>query len=199
MAQGLQVFDAEGNSFSNDFSGIINIVPVSENYYSGSSCGGDMSENYIFTWYSGGEITINSKTETWERAVYSDKRTLAIIRFDGLNAMCRLEYVGENLSWVNAVTGNVFCEDGDGVIIRFLDEMERSTDWKERLYAEYWQAKIRLKKLKPYINKRIDGLSTEKEPIEILLMQENYMQGYLRCLEANARYNACVCIPFHQA
>lgn len=117
------------------------------------------------------------------------ERTLAIIRFDGLNAMCRLEYVGENLSWVNAVTGNVFCEDGDGVIIRLLDEMERSTDWKERLYAEYWQAKIRLKKLKPYINKRIDGLSTEKEPIEILLMQENYMQGYLRCLEVRARYN----------
>lgn len=117
------------------------------------------------------------------------ERTLAIIRFDGLDAMCRLEYAGENLSWVNAVTGNVFCEDGEGVIIRFLDEMERSTDWKERLYAEYWQAKIRLKKLKPYINKRIDGLSTEKEPIEILLMQENYMQGYLRCLEANARYN----------
>ena len=117
------------------------------------------------------------------------ERTLAIIRFDGLNAMCRLEYVGENLSLVNAVTGNVFCEDGDGIIIRFLDEMERSTDWKERLYAEYWQTKIRLKKLKPYINKRIDGLSTEKEPIEILLMQENYMQGYLRCLEANARYN----------
>ena len=117
------------------------------------------------------------------------ERTLAIIRFDGLNAMCRLEYVGENLSWVNAVTGNVFCEDGDGVIIRFLDEMERSTDWKERLYAEYWQAKIRLKKLKPYINKRIDGFSTEKEPIEILLMQGNYMQGYLRFLEANARYN----------
>ena len=117
------------------------------------------------------------------------ERTLAIIRFDGLNAMCRLEYVGENLSWVNAVTGDALCEAGEGVIIRFLDEMERSTDQKERLYAEYWQTKIRLKKLKPYINKRIDGLSTEKEPIEILLMQENYMQGYLRCLEANARYN----------
>lgn len=117
------------------------------------------------------------------------EKTLAIICFDGLNAMCRLEYVGENLSWVNAVIGNVFCEDGEGVIIRFLDEMERSTDWKERLYAEYWQAKIRLKKLKPYINKRIDGLSTEKEPIEILMMQENYMQGYLRCLEVRARYN----------
>lgn len=117
------------------------------------------------------------------------ERTLAIIRFDGLNAMCRLEYVGENLSWVNAVTGNVFCEDGDGVIIRFLDDMERSTDWEERLYAEYWQTKIRLKKLKLYINKRIDGLSTEKEPIEILLMQENYMQGYLRCIEVRAKYN----------
>ena len=117
------------------------------------------------------------------------ERTLAIIRFDGLDAMCRLEYVGENLSWVNAVTGNVFCKDGEGAIIRFLDEMERSTDWKERLYAEYWQAKIRLKKLKPYINKRVDGFSTAKEPIEILLMQENYMQGYLRCLEVRARYN----------
>lgn len=117
------------------------------------------------------------------------ERTLAIIRFDGLDAMCRLEYVGENLSWVNAVTGNVFCEDGDGVIIRFLDEMERSTDWKERLYAEYWQAKIRLKKLKAYINKCADGFSKAKEPIEIFLMQENYMQGYLRCLEVRARYN----------
>lgn len=118
------------------------------------------------------------------------ERTLAIIRFDGLDAMCRLEYVGENLSWANAVTGNVFCEDGEGVIIRFLDEMEHSTDWKERLYAEYWQAKIRLKKLKAYINNRIDGRSTgEKEPIEILLMQENYMHGYLKCLEVSARYN----------
>lgn len=28
------------------------------------------------------------------------ERTLAIIRFDGLDAMCRLEYVDENLSWV---------------------------------------------------------------------------------------------------
>lgn len=117
------------------------------------------------------------------------ERTLAIIRFDGLDAMCRLEYVGENLSWVNAVTGDAFCEAGEGVIIRFLDEMECSTDWKERLYAEYWQTKIRLKKLKPYINKRIDGLSTAKEPIEILLMQENYMQGYLRCIEVRAKYN----------
>ena len=94
---------------------------------------------------------------------------LAIIRFEDLDAMCRMERVGENLAWVNEMTG--------------------STDWKERLYAEYWQTKIRLKKLKPYINKRIDGLSTEKEPIEILLMQENYMQGYLRCLEVCARYN----------
>ena len=114
---------------------------------------------------------------------------LAIIRFEDLDAMCRMERVGENLAWVNEMTGDVFCEYGEGVIVRFLDEMERSTDWKERLYAEYWQTKIRLKKLKPYINKRIDGLSTEKEPIEILLMQENYMQGYLRCLEVCARYN----------
>lgn len=104
--------------------------------------------------------------------------------------MCRMERVGENLAWVNEVTGDVFCEDGEGVIVRFMDEMEHSTDWKERLYAEYWQTKIRLKKLKAYINNRIDGRSTEeKEPIEILLMQENYMHGYLKCLEVSARYN----------
>lgn len=96
---------------------------------------------------------------------------LAIIRFEDLDAMCRMERV---------------CE---GVIVRFLDEMEHSTDWKERLCAEYWQTKIRLKKLKAYINKRIDGLSSGKEPIEILLMQENYMQGYLKCLEVRARYS----------
>ena len=117
------------------------------------------------------------------------ERTLAIIRFDGLDAMCRRERVDENLSWVNEMTGDVFCEDGEGVIVRFMDEMEHSTDWEERLRAEYWQTKIRLKKLKAYINKRIDGLSTEKEHIEILLMQENYMQGYLKCLEVRARYS----------
>lgn len=114
---------------------------------------------------------------------------LAIIRFEDLDAMCRMERVGENLSWVNEMTGDVFCEDGEGVIVRFMGEMEHSTDWKERLRAEYWQTKIRLKKLKTYINKRIDGLSSGKEPIEILLMQENYMQGYLRCLEIRARYS----------
>ena len=115
---------------------------------------------------------------------------LAIIRFEDLDAMCRMERVGENLSWVNEMTGDVFCEDGEGVIVRFMGEMEHSTDWEERLRAEYWQTKIRLKKLKAYINKRIDGLSTEeKEPIEILLMQENYMHGYLKCLEVSARYN----------
>ena len=117
------------------------------------------------------------------------ERTLAIIRFEDLDAMCRMERVGENLAWVNEMTGDVFCEDGEGVIVRFMDEMEHSTNWEERLCAEYWQTKIRLKKLKAYINKRIDGLSTEKEPIEILLMQENYMQGYLKCLEVSARYN----------
>ncbi len=117
------------------------------------------------------------------------ERTLAIIRFDELDAMCRMERVGENLSWANEMTGDVFCEDGEGVIVRFMDEMEHSTDWEERLRAEYWQTKIRLKKLKAYINKRIDGLSTEKEHIEILLMQENYMQGYLKCLEVRARYS----------
>lgn len=78
-------------------------------------------------------------------------------------------------------------EEGELAIIRFedLDAM----CWEERLRAEYWQTKIRLKKLKAYINKRIDGISSGKELIEILLMQENYMQGYLKCLEVRARYS----------
>lgn len=90
------------------------------------------------------------------------------IRYNGEEAMCHM---------------GVALNEGN------MDEMEHSTDWKERLYAEYWQTKTRLKKLKAYINKRIDGISSEKEPIEILLMQENYMHGYLKCLEVSARYN----------
>lgn len=106
------------------------------------------------------------------------------IRYNGEEAMC---HMGVALTWLRNDTNEVFClvhNEGN------MDEMEHSTDWKERLYAEYWQTKIRLKKLKAYINNRIDGRSTEeKEPIEILLMQENYMQGYLKCLEVSARFN----------
>lgn len=105
------------------------------------------------------------------------------IRYNGEEAMC---HMGVALTWLRNDTNEVFClvhNEGN------MDEMERSTDWKERLYAEYWQTKIRLKKLEPYINKRVDGLLTAKEPIEILLMQENYMQGYLRCIEVRAKYN----------
>lgn len=106
------------------------------------------------------------------------------IRYNGEEAMC---HMGVALTWLRNDTNEVFClvhNEGN------MDEMEHSTDWKERLYAEYWQTKIRLKKLKAYINNRIDGRSTEeKEPIEILLMQENYMHGYLKCLEVSARYN----------
>lgn len=106
------------------------------------------------------------------------------IRYNGEEAMC---HMGVALTWLRNDTNEFFClvhNEGN------MDEMEHSTDWKERLYAEYWQTKIRLKKLKAYINNRIDGRSTEeKEPIEILLMQENYMHGYLKCLEVSARYN----------
>lgn len=106
------------------------------------------------------------------------------IRYNGEEAMC---HMGVALTWLRNDTNEVFGlvhNEGN------MDEMEHSTDWKERLYAEYWQTKIRLKMLKAYINNSIDGRSTEeKEPIEILLMQENYMHGYLKCLEVSARYN----------
>lgn len=127
------------------------------------------------------------------------------IRYNGKEAMCHIGNtcivkkhqngtMGLEIAraWLRNDTNEVFCLCNDEEKMNMIKEgalMERSTDWKERLYAEYWQTKIRLKKLKAYINKRVDGFSKAKEPIEIFLMQENYMQGYLRCLEVRARYN----------
>lgn len=60
-----------------------------------------------------------------------------------------------------------------------------SDDWKERLKAEYWQAKIRHEELHRILVKSAAGTLdfTPKCSIEILEEQSYHMENYLRMLE----------------
>lgn len=63
-----------------------------------------------------------------------------------------------------------------------------SDDYKERFKAEYYQTKIRLKKLDDLIEKYNNGkLEFELDcPIELLMEQDKYMYNYLRILKIRA-------------
>lgn len=67
-------------------------------------------------------------------------------------------------------------------------EMMNSEDYKERFKAEYYQVKIRYKKLRKMINKYNAGkLDFEPTcPIEKLEDQLYYMNEYMRTLEVRA-------------
>lgn len=69
----------------------------------------------------------------------------------------------------------------------------RSNDYKERFIAEYWQTKIRYKKLKSYINKiEASQMSMNVQepphdcPTQLLIEQRKAMGQYLHCLEIRA-------------
>lgn len=61
-------------------------------------------------------------------------------------------------------------------------QMMNSTDWKERLKAEYWQLKIRYDKL---LDTGIWNNSTQC-PLTLMQRQAMYMQSYLEVLEKRA-------------
>lgn len=64
-----------------------------------------------------------------------------------------------------------------------------SDDYKDRFRAEYWQTKNRYDKLMRMINDFMVGkLGFDPDtPIEILIMQANYMADYLMVLESRAK------------
>lgn len=61
-------------------------------------------------------------------------------------------------------------------------QMMNSTDWKERLKAEYWQLKIRYDKL---LDTGIWNNATQC-PLTLMQRQAMYMQSYLEVLEKRA-------------
>lgn len=68
-------------------------------------------------------------------------------------------------------------------------KMMKSSDYKERFRAEYWQVKIRREKLESMIEKwekrELDFLPTC--PKSIYYLQLNTMQDYVNILEARAQ------------
>lgn len=67
-------------------------------------------------------------------------------------------------------------------------KMMNSADYKERIKAEYWQTKIRYKKLHNMTVKYEAG-TLDFEPdctLDLLLEQEKYMRLYLNRLEVRA-------------
>lgn len=63
-----------------------------------------------------------------------------------------------------------------------------SSDYQDRLRAEYWQTKIRYERLKRYNNTIEAHLGTEAEPphvcsLNLLRRQESAMARYLQLLE----------------
>ena len=76
-------------------------------------------------------------------------------------------------------------------------EMMKSSDYKERFFAEYWQTKIRYEKLKKFNIKIEAAEKTQFEknqiempkhdcPLRILREQQNVMEQYLHLLELRA-------------
>ena len=68
-------------------------------------------------------------------------------------------------------------------------ELMTSSDYKERLLAEYWQIKIRLEKLEAMLKKYKEGTLPFKPSCsyEQLLYQSMYMRGYLNILKERAK------------
>lgn len=68
-------------------------------------------------------------------------------------------------------------------------DMMLSEDYVERFRAEYWQTKDRHTKLVKMIDNYMAGKLDfdPSTPIELLVMQANYMDNYLHVLEARAK------------
>lgn len=68
-------------------------------------------------------------------------------------------------------------------------ELMTSTDYKDRLKAEYWQTKIRYDKLRMMLEKYEAGKLDFKPtcPIWILARQMKWMEGYLNGLEVRVK------------
>ena len=75
------------------------------------------------------------------------------------------------------------------VTMRDTIEYMNSTDWKDRLIAEYWQTKIRYQKLNILITKYHAGESDSHilSPINVLTQQRTHMKEYLGCLKYRAK------------
>lgn len=69
-------------------------------------------------------------------------------------------------------------------------EMMNSEDYKERFKAEYWQTKIRYERLRKMLISWEAGTLDFKPttPIQDLVAQKDYMEGYLEKLELRAEY-----------
>lgn len=67
-------------------------------------------------------------------------------------------------------------------------ELMNSSDFKDRVRAEYWQLKIRHQKLHEMCEKYEAGTLPFKPncSLELLQEQKGYMENYLRCLEVRA-------------
>lgn len=70
----------------------------------------------------------------------------------------------------------------------------KSSDYKERFIAEYWQTKIRYEKLKDFCNSIEAAMMVEDEPIPVhdcplnlLREQQSAMGKYLHILELRAK------------
>lgn len=66
--------------------------------------------------------------------------------------------------------------------------MMDNLDYKERFKAEYYQLKIRLKKLTTILQQLDAGELKFKpdSPVILLTTQKSYMEAYLNCLELRA-------------
>lgn len=69
-------------------------------------------------------------------------------------------------------------------------ETMNSEDYKERFKAEYWQTKIRYERLRKMLISWEAGTLDFKPttPIQDLVAQKDYMEGYLEKLELRAEY-----------
>lgn len=67
-------------------------------------------------------------------------------------------------------------------------ELMKSSDYKDRFMAEYYQTRIRFEKLTTMLDKyQLGTLSFEPScPIDLLVEQRKYMLQYLRGLEIRA-------------
>lgn len=76
-------------------------------------------------------------------------------------------------------------------------EMMKSSDYKDRFFAEYWQTKIRYENLKKFTTKieAAEAVKYEKKqiempkhdcPLHLLTEQQNVMRHYLHILELRA-------------
>lgn len=61
-----------------------------------------------------------------------------------------------------------------------------SSDWKDRLVAEYVQLSIRLSKLEDVLNNKSDTYSADNRTRAVLIKQHDAMESYKICLEKRA-------------